>query len=502
MCKVGAEKSQFFVENDARVNQLVCKILLWMTIVFPVLFLLSFLGVFQVTFGELAVVTPIGCVCTILPTVLKKSNVSSTVLKYCSVGALAVVIMIMGTNARLGIYMTYVLALAISCLYFDVRFTKHVAVLGYVCMVIAVFFRSQNATLAEGDTALTWFRGYTMGFTIEYIAMSAVFIAITKRARKLLESLHDTERVKEVVDNCERASGDLASAMDKLHDSLDVSRQSSEQIAVSAGKTMDDCTHNQEYVNDIVGSVHELTALIDQIVDKSDRMQEAADEAYKSTKDYIAIMDGAVASMQDIKAATAETEETISVLETQSREIEELTELIVNIASQTNLLALNASIEAARAGENGRGFAVVAEEVRKLAEESHAAVGKITQRVGSIKSVVDKAGLSVEKNTVSVKSGMDYIANAKKEAINLGRIQESSKIIVDEITQSCQSSKSYVEKVVDMSENMTDLMGHSTDMVMEIKESLAEQNALMGELTSIFDEVNGVSQHLRELVEE
>lgn len=499
---MGAEKNQFFIENDIRVNKLVCKILLWMTMVFPVLFLLSFLRVFQLRISELIVLTPIGCICTVLPTVLKKLNVSYIALKYCSVSALSVVIAIMASNSHIGIYMTYVLALSISCLYFDTRFTKHIAILGFFCMVIAVFFRSQNVALVEGDTAFKWFKGYVMGFTIEYIAMSAVFIAITNRARKLLESLHDTERVKEVVDNCERASGDLSSAMDKLHDSLDVSRQSSEQIAVSAGKTMDDCTHNQEYVNDIVDSVHELTILVDQIVEKSDRMQEAADQAYKSTKDYIAIMDGAVASMQDIRSATTETEETISVLETQSREIEELTEMIVSIASQTNLLALNASIEAARAGENGRGFAVVAEEVRKLAEESHAAVGKITQRVGNIKSGVDKAGQSVEKNTISVKSGMDYIANAKKEAINLGRIQEASKMIVDEITQSCQSSKNYVEKVVDMSENMTGLMGHSTDMVMEIKESLAEQNALMGELTSIFDEVNEVSQHLRELVEE
>ena len=65
-------EKQFFRENDERINNMVCKILLWLTLIFPVLFLLSFLGVFQLTIGELCILTPIGCVFTITPTILKK----------------------------------------------------------------------------------------------------------------------------------------------------------------------------------------------------------------------------------------------------------------------------------------------------------------------------------------------------------------------------------------------------------------------------------------------
>lgn len=179
-----ASEKQFFRENDEHINNMVCKILLWLTLVFPVLFLLSFLGVFQLTIGELLILTPIGCVFTITPTILKKVGVSTVVLKYCSVVMLSLVIAIMGTNAHVGIYITYIIALAISCLYFDVRFTRHIAAIGYVCMVVAVFFRAHSVTLVEGDTVFAWFRGYTMGFTLEYIAMTAVFLTITKQSRR------------------------------------------------------------------------------------------------------------------------------------------------------------------------------------------------------------------------------------------------------------------------------------------------------------------------------
>ena len=57
-------------------------------------------------------------------------------------------------------------------------------------------------------------------------------------------------------------------------------------------------------------------------------------------------------------------------IEDASKKIEQIIDVIDDIAFQTNLLALNAGIEAARAGEAGKGFAVVAQEVRELAQRS------------------------------------------------------------------------------------------------------------------------------------
>jgi len=492
---------QFFHENDKRVNNMVCKILLWLILIFPTLFLLSFLGVFRLTIGELCVLTPIGCVCIIIPSILKKLGVQTVVLKYCSVLALSFIVAIMGSNSNVGIYITYILALAISCLYFDVRFTRHIAIIGYICMVVAVFARAHSVNLAAGDTVFTWFRGYIMGFTIEYIAMTAVFLTIAKQARRLLESLHDTEKVKAVVRQCETASEDLGTAVAQLHESLNASSQSNEKISESACKTLEDCTHNQKYVDDTANSIHELMLLIEKIVEKTERMRQAVEQTSKSTQNYISIMDGAVSSMKQIESSTQDTLKTIQTLEKQTNEIGSLTDIIVNIASQTNLLALNASIEAARAGENGKGFAVVADEVRKLAEESHAAVEQISRHIEGIREGVSKAGESIELGTRTVKSGMDYISNAKGEAEKLGSLQESSLTVVQDITLACEDSRQYVGQVVDMAENMTGLMGHSANMIQEIKDSLFEQENLLSDINQIFETVSTVSRHLQETVE-
>jgi len=78
-------------------------------------------------------------------------------------------------------------------------------------------------------------------------------------------------------------------------------------------------------------------------------------------------------------------------------EVQQMVEVIDDLAQQTNLLALNASIEAARAGEYGKTFSVVASEIRKLA-------------VRSEKSAKDISQIMQEKIMQSNKSKKNYAA--------------------------------------------------------------------------------------------
>jgi len=71
-------------------------------------------------------------------------------------------------------------------------------------------------------------------------------------------------------------------------------------------------------------------------------------------------------------------------LDSSSRAIGRIVNVIQDLADQTNLLALNATIEAARAGEAGKGFSVVAQEVKLLAKQTSEATRDIGTSVQDI----------------------------------------------------------------------------------------------------------------------
>ncbi len=88
-----------------------------------------------------------------------------------------------------------------------------------------------------------------------------------------------------------------------------------------------------------------------------------------------------VANLDRVTRMVTETNTQIAQLHEKSDEINQIVQVITDVADRTNLLALNAAIEAAHAGEVGKGFAVVAEEVRTLSENTKDAAASIAATI-------------------------------------------------------------------------------------------------------------------------
>lgn len=95
-------------------------------------------------------------------------------------------------------------------------------------------------------------------------------------------------------------------------------------------------------------------------------------------------------------------------LGTSMQVMENVVQLINNIAGQVNLLALNATIEAARAGDAGKGFAVVAAEVKNLATQTTKATEDIARQIQEVQSVSEKVAQSIETIVQSANNVTQY----------------------------------------------------------------------------------------------
>ena len=107
--------------------------------------------------------------------------------------------------------------------------------------------------------------------------------------------------------------------------------------------------------------------------------RETAQEADASTAGIQAI----VADLNRVIDLIASTHGQITAIHEKSTEIQQIIQVITEVADKTNLLALNAAIEAAHAGDAGKGFAVVAEEVRTLSENTKDAAASIAASIGA-----------------------------------------------------------------------------------------------------------------------
>ncbi|QCR34281.1 globin-coupled sensor protein [Lysinibacillus sp. SGAir0095] len=134
----------------------------------------------------------------------------------------------------------------------------------------------------------------------------------------------------------------------------------------------------------------------------------------------------------------------ISSLETNSREIGSIVEVITSIAEQTNLLALNAAIEAARAGEHGKGFSVVATEVKKLAEQTKMSSSTITNLV--------------DTTTKQIENVVNEINNVNSQTLSANQNVQDTVKSFDEILTASETSKKQNERTNQEMINFTSIL--------------------------------------------
>ncbi len=223
-------------------------------------------------------------------------------------------------------------------------------------------------------------------------------------------------------------------------------RQAADSIAIASAEIASGNQDLSARTEQTAGSLAETAQSMEQF---TATVQQSADAARQANQLASSAAEVAARGGQ----AVGEVVSTMEGINTASRQIADIIQVIDSIAFQTNILALNAAVEAARAGEQGRGFAVVAGEVRALAGRSGEAAREIRQliqasvdQVASGTRLVQHAGSTMGEIVGSVQRVGDIVgeisAAAAEQASGIGQVNQS----VGQLDQMKQQNAALVEQ--------------------------------------------------------
>lgn len=488
-----------FVQNDIRVTKTAVKVLPWLILVFPVLIILSLAGIFQAKLSELSVLTAIALVVTMGPGIAYKMNVPVHIMKYLTTFALGALVAIMATNSALGIYMTYAFAMVFSLFYYDKKFTLQVSAVSYVLLVVSLYFRSLSVQQIEYETNFMWFFSRSLGFLLESVVMSLICVKIADLSHQMLAKFADTKQTAAMVEECERASEELAGVVEQLESCIHGFADTNGSITEAAQATLQDCNESFQFVDSVRSSIHELNQNADDLVSNSEQMLHISGETSEKLSGYIEMMKNAARGMEGIERSARQTGTLLESLETGIKEISEFASTIAGITNQTNLLSLNASIEAARAGEMGKGFSVVAEEVGQLAKNSRRASDAIAQIIKKILDLLQEVLRSNQENIDYAAREIEKFQEVEREAERIGILQEETGEKARIAAESSAGTRQSGEQVLGLIKQMEDLVKNTIAQADRIVQETRTQKNVTGEVEETFRQVNSVSENLMKI---
>jgi methyl-accepting chemotaxis protein len=254
----------------------------------------------------------------------------------------------------------------------------------------------------------------------EVIGLAKAFNSMTTQLRNKADSFRDANQIlTEIVGTAKEIVLSLNSTAREIETAAQEQTTASNQHASG--------------ITEVNATLQELTITARQITTNVGELVLASEESIKTLKSSEQKLLVTVAQLDDAGAISRANTAQIGELGKRSVLINEMVELIKEVANKTNILSINASIEASRSGEAGSGFSVVAAEIRELSKET----------IDSAKKA-DKAAKEIQDflNAIIVSSGHES-AKVQESGATVKEISKAMGEVVGKIN----SNYSFTQKI-------------------------------------------------------
>lgn len=267
-----------------------------------------------------------------------------------------------------------------------------------------------------------------------------------------------------------RLSKAVSSVVSRLSDSGQQVNQAIGQLSLAGQSLSQSSTESAASLEETVASLEEMSSMVKL---NSDNAKQAAALAQTSRQ-------AAEAGETEIKNLV----ESMNDISKSSKKIEEIINVIDDIAFQTNLLALNAAVEAARAGEQGKGFAVVADAVRSLAQRSASAAKDITslikdsvEKIDHGTEIADRSGGVLSNIVTSIKKVSDLnneiSAASTEQTAGISQINKA----MNQLDASSQSNAASSEEIASTAEEISSQSNQMQILVKDLSQIVMGSDA-------------------------
>jgi methyl-accepting chemotaxis protein len=495
-------QKEFILKNTLEVYRILSLIVLCIiVIIFPLMYVLTKVGIFTIDTAFLGV-SGIICIGLMFPVIIMaRRDLYPVLVKYAIMFLSTITVGVLATTHGITVALTYLLPCILCVLYYDRIMTRIAFGAGIISVFITQYIRMSNDVTITNLTRVYLSR--MGGFIIEFFALFLIFNMLNNRINGMFINVVNLEQqkalmehIKTMSDKTAQASKELALSAEQVSISMEQGTKANEDIALNATNALERCEENLKYVEDSSITIVEISDALSDIYVKSRDMAEAFAQTYAAADASQSIMKEAIADIQQVEAAGNETREVMMTLFSTTNQIGEILTLINEISKRTNLLALNASIESARAGEAGRGFAVVADEIRKLAEQTDSATRQVAALVQELEDSTQSAVTTVETSSETIRTGIMKVMETGTSFEQMLSMQNATNAKVQDISQVSSLSGEHSKKLLEVITKIKEQLTNSLTDMQSIAGATQQQTATLEQIAASLRNIEETAQSL------